>query len=348
MSAARARRATLLVLGIGLLVLGWSTPAGAHGVGGIEATNFETTIRGVSPSIPGVEVRTVDIGEKIELRNDGRREVVVIGYEREPYLRIGPDGVWENRSSPAVYLNRSLRPERAAPARYDADAPPDWRKISSSPIARWHDHRAHWMDDADPPAVSRDPGRRHVVIEDWSIPLRVDGARHAIRGDVVWVPPPSPWPWIGLAAVLGVGLVVLSRTRCWAGAMTVALATLVVSETVHLIGSWNASTDSVASRLAASIYSIGGIAMAVLALIWLRRRDPWSATPAVLLAGMFMLVAGGLADLTSLTRSLVPTTLPPGLARLTVTLALGLGAGLVVAAALRLRAPRPSRELTPG
>lgn len=348
MSGGRVRRAALAVLGVGVVVLGWSTPAGAHGVGGIQPTNYETTVRGVSPPIPGVEVRAVDLGEKIELRNDGRAEVVVVGYEREPYLRIGPDGVWENRSSPAVYLNRKLRPDRAAPSRFDADAPPRWHKVSSSPVARWHDHRAHWMDDDDPPAVARDPGARHVVIEDWSIPLRVDGTRHAIRGDVVWVPGPSPWPWLALATVLGVGLVVLSRTRFWASAIAAALAVLVVSESVHLIGSWNASTEAVASRVGASIYSIGGIAMSVLALVWLRRRDPWSATPAVLIAGLFMLVAGGLADLTTLTRSQVPTTLPPALARLTVTLALGLGAGLVVAAALRLRAPRPTRELSPG
>jgi hypothetical protein len=54
----------------------------------------------------------VDLGEKIELRNDGRRSVVVVGYEREPYLRITPAGVWENRRSPAVFLNRTLRPDR--------------------------------------------------------------------------------------------------------------------------------------------------------------------------------------------------------------------------------------------
>jgi hypothetical protein len=344
-SPRRARRAALVVIGTGLVVLGWSTPAGAHGVGGIEPTNFETTVRGVTPSIPGVTVGTVDIGEKIELRNEGRAEVVVIGYEREPYLRVGPGGVWENRNSPAVFLNRTLRPDRAAPARYDADAAPEWRKVSSDPVARWHDHRAHWMDRTDPPAVARAPGERHVVIEDWAIPLRVEGTRHEIRGDVVWVPGPSPWPWLALAGALGIGLVALSRTRLWAGAIAIALAVLIVSESVHLIGSWNASTEGVSARFGASIYSIGGIAMSVLALVWLRRRDPWSATPAVLIAGLFMLVAGGLADLTTVTRSQVPTTLPPALARLTVALALGLGAGLVVAAALRLRAPRPAREL---
>jgi hypothetical protein len=59
----------------------------------------------------------------------------------------------------------------------------------------------------------------------------------------------------------------------------------------------------------------------------------------VLFAGLIVAVAGGLADLTTLTRSQLPTELPPAIARLDVALALGLGAGLAVAAALRLRPP---------
>jgi hypothetical protein len=64
-----------------------------------------------------------------------------------------------------------------------------------------------------------------------------------------------------------------------------------------------------------------------------------------LIAGLFVLVAGGLADVTTLTRSQLPSTLPDDVARLTVTVALGLGAGLVVAAATRLRPP-PTRHHT--
>ncbi len=66
--------------------------------------------------------------------------------------------------------------------------------------------------------------------------------------------------------------------------------------------------------------------------------------PAVLVAGLFVFVAGGLADFTTLTRSQVPTTLPDVIARLTVTIALGLGLGLVIAAGMRLRAPPPPRR----
>jgi hypothetical protein len=67
----------------------------------------------------------------------------------------------------------------------------------------------------------------------------------------------------------------------------------------------------------------------------------------VLVAGLFVFVAGGLADVTTLTRSQLPTTLPAGVGRLTVAIALGIGAGLVIAAAGRLRAPQPPPPTEP-
>jgi hypothetical protein len=344
-----ALTSTLTVLAVAAVLLVASAgPASAHGVGGLQPTNYETVVRGVRPPAAGLVAASADLGGKIELRNDSATPVIVIGYEKEPYLRVGRAGVWENRRSPAVYLNRSVRPSGAAPGRYDARARPEWHRVADGPVARWHDHRAHWMDTRDAPAVRRDPGARHVVIADWRIPLRQDGHRLAIEGDVVWVPGPSPWPWVLGAIGLAALVVAVSRTRRWVGAISAALGIAIVSETVHVIGAWQASTASVASRLGASVYSIGGIGIAVLALVWLRRRDPWAAMPAVLIAGLFLLVAGGLADLTTLTRSQVPSTLGPGAARLTVTIALGIGTGLVIAAAWRLRAVRRPRELLPG
>ena len=129
--------------------------------------------------------------------------------------------------------------------------------------------------------------------------------------------------------------------------MQAALAVLIVSETIHVIGAWQATTASVGSRALASIYSIGGIIVCVLALVWLRRKDPWAATPAVLIAGLFVLIAGGLADVTTLTRSQLPTSLADAVARLTVTIALGVGTGLVIAARARDCAPRPPPSRTP-
>jgi hypothetical protein len=335
-------RVGAVVLGAAVLIVATAGPAAAHGVGGLEPTNYETRVSGIQPPSPGIHVRAVDLTDLIELQNDTAHEVTVLGYQREPYLRIGPKGTFENVRSPAVFLNRTRIPKREAPHdQYDAKASPRWRKISDSPVSTWHDHRTHWMGNEDPPAVRRDPSHVHVVIRNWKIPLIDQGRRLTVTGDALWVPGPSPWPWIVGAVALAVLVTLLCRTSAWVMVMELALGVLIVSETVHVIGAWQAATASVGSRALASVYSIGGIVVCALALVWLRRRDPWAATPAVLIAGLFVLVAGGLADLTTLTRSQLPTSLPDEVGRLTVTLALGLGAGLVAAAAGRLRPPAP-------
>ena len=71
--------------------------------------------------------------------------VEVLGYDGEPYLSVRPDGVYENVHSPAVYLNATLAGTATLPPEADATLPPSWRKVSSSPVARWHDARTHWL-----------------------------------------------------------------------------------------------------------------------------------------------------------------------------------------------------------
>jgi hypothetical protein len=143
------------------------------------------------------------------------------------------------------------------------------------------------------------------------------------------------------AAVL---VVALSRTGVWRWVLVAALGVLVVSESAHVVGTWVATTASFASKLGASVYSIGGIVLAVVALVWLLVRPPSNAIPAVLFAGLIVAVAGGLADLTTLTHSQLPTDVPAPVARIEVMLALGLGAGVAASAALRLRPPVPPAD----
>jgi hypothetical protein len=313
-------------------------PASAHEVPGTEASNFETTVDRITPRMPGLTVRPVDLGNELELRNETGADVVVLGYQGEPYLRVGSGGVLENRRSPATYLNRTRDGKTRVPASADAAAAPEWHHIGSGTTARWHDHRAHWMGSDDPRAVARDPDQRHLI-DRWQVPLRRGAQEITVTGDLVWVPGPSPWGWLLVALTAGAAVVALSRTRWWRSVLAGALGVVIVSESAHVVASWSATTASLAGKLGASVYSIGGIALAVIALIWIVVRPPFNAIPAVLFAGLIIAVAGGLGDLTTLTRSQLPTELPATVARLEVALALGLGAGLAVAAALRLRPP---------
>jgi hypothetical protein len=202
------------------------------------------------------------------------------------------------------------------------------------------------MGTSDPPVVARDPGHPHVV-DEFQIQLRTQGRALTARGQILWEPPPSPWPWVAVAIVLAAVLIALSRTRWWAAVFAATLGVLIGTELLHVIGLWGASTANAGTKLAESAYSIAGILLAVLALFWMRRKGADAAVPLVLIATLFLFVAGGLADVTTLGNSQIPSTFPAWFARLLVTITLGLGAGLGVGAAWRLRpqrAPNPARR----
>jgi hypothetical protein len=157
-----------------------------------------------------------------------------------------------------------------------------------------------------------------------------------------------------IGAVLLAALVVaLARTRSWRTVFMVVLALLTVAEIVHVIGLWGGSTASTGTKLGESAYSLAGILLGLVGLGWMWRKGAESAVPLVLVAAIFLFVAGGMADITTLGNSQIPSTLPAGVARLLVAVTLGLGAGLALAAALRLRpatpvapAPRPRARVT--
>jgi hypothetical protein len=346
MTRRRALRAVLVVVAlvVGMVTVG-ATPASAHGLGGLKPTNYESVLRSVTPHVAGLHVQVTDLGTRMEVTNHGEREVLVLGYSDEPYLRIGPKGVFENVRSPATYLNKSttISASNTPPKSANAHATPVWRKISSGTTARWHDHRTHFMGTEDPPEVRRAPDERHVV-DNWELPLRVGGEHVVAHGQLIYVPPPSPWPWALGAVLLAVLVVVLSRTRVWTTVFVVVLALLTVAELAHVVGLWGASTASFGTKLGESAYSIAGIALGLFALAWTWRKGSDSAVPIVLVAAIFFFVAGGLSDVTTLGNSQIPSTFPAWVARLLVTTTLGLGAGLAVAAALRLR---PTASVAP-
>lgn len=313
-----------------------AAPAAAHGIGGIRPTNYETRVLSMRPSVAGVMVRAIDLGDRLEIENRTGHDVVVLGYDEEPYLRVGPRGAFENRRSPSTYVNRTNRLNTRVPERADSEAAPEWRRIGVEPVARWHDHRAHWMGADDPPAVRRAPDEMHEI-QRFSVQVRDRGAIVTARGDVRWVPGPSPWPWLALSAVAAVIVVVLARTRLAAGAVAASLVVVIAVEAAHVTGAWGATALGVGTRLGASVYALGSIAVAGVALVWVLRRGLHAAAPLLLITGLFVGIAGGLADLSEVSRSQVPTTLPDDVARAGVSLALGLGLGLFVVGALRLR-----------
>ena len=317
---------------VGAVLLVGATPAGAHNVSGVSSTNYLTTLEGVAPETPGIRVEVVEKGSRIAVTNTNEDDVVVLGYEDEPYLRIGPEGVFENQRSPATFLNRDRTGSDSGGENADADAEPEWEKISAGQTARWHDHRIHWMGTD----VDR-PDERFVVEDRWVIPLRYQGDELEVTGQLLWIPGPSPLPWYLLAATLvGLGAFVGLRTW-WGKGLAALLGALILTDLFHLVGILGARAGGpdiagVGSNLLYSVvaWSVGvaGITMLVKG-----KRDGLFAA---IFSGVLLAVFGGLQDLGVLSHSQVPFAWGEASARVFVTLSIGLGVRVTVGSLLAL------------
>ena len=179
--------------------------------------DFRSEIESVRPSVPGVSLEVLNYDADLELVDRGEHEIVIYGYEGEPYARILADGtVQKNQRSPATYLNENRYAEVEVPKSADSKAPPEWKTVDDSGTLRWHDHRSHYMATGTPPQV-KDESKRTKVF-DYAIPLRIDGEKGAIDGTLFWVGPTdtskTPFLIAGIAiVVLGGAAALISRRR---------------------------------------------------------------------------------------------------------------------------------------
>ncbi|MEZ5229046.1 MAG: hypothetical protein R2710_20985 [Acidimicrobiales bacterium] len=156
-----------------VVVLAGASPAAAHG-GGDETgpANYRSEI--TDPGADGLSWQVLDGDGSVELTNTTGAEVIVVGYQGEPYLRFTPGGgVYRNTGSPATTTQRGPLQRRRDPARCIRGAEPNWEQVETGRTFAWHDHRAHWMSRTDPPQVAADPDRQHLIAE-FQIPLLID------------------------------------------------------------------------------------------------------------------------------------------------------------------------------
>src|SRR5262245_18492794 len=336
---ARALRIAIAA-GVALVVLLLAeAPASAHTISGPKPTNYRSRVISITPEVPGVTARVVDLGSKIELTNRTDREVTVLGYEDEPYLRIGPNGVFENLHSQATYINRS-RQGSSVPVGVDTSptAKPEWRKISDAHSHRWHDHRIHWMSAQLPPSVAAAPGQFHHI-STQRITFVHEGQRSIIAVSLDWVPGPSAWPWlIPIALLFALGLLLTIKPGLWR-ALAIVLAILVAYDIVHAISYEiprpGSNPAKVGQFFAGSFVSVAVWIAAVPTVIalWRRRIE---AMYGVAFVGFLIALIGGVSDLSVLWKSQLPGLGPDWLTRLEVAVAIGLGTGLGVGALVRM------------
>ncbi len=335
-------RGAVVLATIAFGVVAPSGPADAH-TRTEETTNVESRVTH-DPLPDGVTLTVHTGGFLVEVENQTDDALVVHGYEGEPYLRIGPDGVEHNRRSPATYLNQDRYRQRAMPPDVDAGAPPEWINIGHQPRYTFHDHRTHWMSPMAPGFVDASPvaellmrtelvgpigraGEAAATFQEWELPITYAGSLLTVRGELRWQDPPRPWPWLLLA-----GLAVTPALLGWRyrddpdPGRLVRPAALVVGAVaiingIHLVDdliAWPSDPlDELSGLLHTSIFLVGGIGGAAWA--WFGRSGRLLALG---IGSGAVLYHQGLVHLPMLFASFFPTVWPDGLVRLTVALGL--------------------------
>jgi hypothetical protein len=352
---------TLLAL---FLVLGWATPAAADPAGPTHYDSRVTAVEAEQGDAGDVPASFEVLGGDafLVVRADPGSVVEVPGYEGEPYVRIGADGTVEvNQRAPSRWINDERYETSAdgAPGDVAVDAPPRWEVVGTDGEYAWHDHRVHWMAPSLPRQVDPAAGTPQPV-QDWTVPVVVDGQPVTVVGELVWLPGPSPL----VPALLVLAAVAVAAVLAWRGAGAVpvtvgagAVVALAAGASTVLGLPTGADGDPFLLVLPVLALVVAGAGLVV------ARQDarapvdggPEAAPHGERVRGRLIAAAAGLPLLVwavllagTLLRPMVPSPWPVGVVRVAVAAVAAAGlAGLLVAGRLVLAAtaldrPTPS------
>jgi hypothetical protein len=301
------------------------TAAFAHGGEGANVTSYRTVVTGISSPMDGLTVRAVEGGARLELVNDTGRPIEVLGYSGEPYLELRPDGVYQNTSSPAAYVNQTLAGDTPVPLTAAVTSPPTWQKISSGRAVRWHDQRVHWLGSSRPPQAVADPDHAHRLRE-WTVPLRDQVRVFEIRGTLNYEPPPVTWAWWAGAGLVGLLLTALVRFRArWVAPLAVIAGLSVLGYAV-MRGLDGAGWSGV-------LLVTGALAFGA---AW--RHPPFYLT----LSGFVLAAFAGFGSSDAFLAAVVPAAGPGWLARACIAATIATGGALALTGLLRMRDAVPT------
>jgi hypothetical protein len=167
--------------------------------------NFRSDIRRLTPDLSGVKVEVLNYDDRLLLTNKSNQQVLVEGYEKEPYLRFDPNGlVVVNKRSPSYYLNQDRFGKSDVPPEATKNAEPLWQTVSKSGRYEWHDHRIHWMSKQLPPQVKNKD--KPAKILNWVVPMKIGHQDARLTGTLRWDPTNSSAPTAAFVALGGIAI----------------------------------------------------------------------------------------------------------------------------------------------
>ena len=312
---------TIIVRAVVLAVVGLVLGAGPAAADAAKPGKWSSEVTSVEPDPDWLTVETAGGDAFLSVEVDEGHELIVLGYEGEPYLRFNPDGtVEQNHQSPATYINtdrygtNELAPDDLQGAAV-AELEPEWQQVATGGSYAWHDHRTHFMG-GDVPAGGT---------IDWEVPMVADGEDVTVAGVMTYEGSSSPVLWYAIALVALVGLALLGPTL--PDRAPAALVTIVAALATWVAYAGYASQPSgTGASIVPTVVSAIALVLALLAVAIDRLR-----AVGLLASGVF-LAAWGAFRLAVLSNPVLPTDVPFALERLTTALALGVGVGAVVVA----------------
>jgi hypothetical protein len=314
-----------VVLGT-VLLLATAGPAAADPA---KPTDYRSEITSIEPALSGASVKIIGGDSFLQVRADRGHEVIVYAFSAtdaggrgEPFLRITATGaVEENLQSPYTYSIRTRYGEQP-PDGLDPTGDPQWSHVGSGGSFAWHDHRIHWMSPDRKAGI--EPGD---VVQDWTVPLSVDGTDVTVTGVLRLAHPVSAVPWLALAALLAVAVVVVGKgsSTFVAGLVAVPAAALALAA-----GLGEHAAVPAAAGGSALVAILPGIALVAAVAGLLVHRKPLGVIASLL--AVALLAGWAILRFSVLTKPVLPTELSYGLDRLATAAALGVGLGVAVLA----------------
>ena len=292
--------------GLVLATLALPAQAAAHGRGPTVALDFLLRLEPATLAISGIHVSVLDGDRSLQLSVSAGHRVVVRGLLSEPVLRIGPDGVWVNASSPTAAADLLVAKRGSG-----------WVRIGGGSSIAWHDHRL-----APPPASRPGPAGS------FSVPISVDGRPATIAGTFWRVGNPSAWPWVaGAVAFLAAVAAAAVFRRGWRAYLTVGLGSAAGLGALLAVTTF-AARDAPNGRVAWLQIAAGIVVGAVLAGLLVFSRGRRRVHTAGIVGGVA--AAASISSLPVFLHGVVISALPATPARLACGLALVGGAAAAV------------------
>lgn len=309
-----ARAVVLTVMLAGLSAFLYPMPAEAHiAGGGGSPTDYRAAVTSIRPAAP-VEVTVGLGGQWVRITNQDAARVVVLGDQGEPMLQLAGNRVQVNELSGTAADSGLV--QRGAPANPATE--PRWVPKSEGDQVSWADPRLT------APLESEESAR-------WELPLMVDGQQVTVLGTVDRVPPPSPWPWVGLLVVLVAAVSALGWVRNWRRPMVAVVTVGILAFVLHLVGTGFAPQETGPVFAWAGIGAVGGFALLIGAVTVLSTvRGKASAPERIVTTGIMVLVLAA-TDITVLWNSQLPFGGPAALDRALTLLTYAVALGMLLA-----------------